>query len=558
MLTGDDGNGGSTATTTIHNKVQRNEFIDNGDGLELTRGAAFNLVARNIFRSTNANPEPSQGIEVLLGHDNVIVNNRFEGYSDGIQVNGGNRNYIGSNVFTDNALALSMTGEGNVIDSNTITGNAVGVALRPAARMGLTRITRNVIHANGKDVLRCWSGGSCDPKLLRGGIVFGVPAQEHAAYVGERGGGVPVDPAKLTQNLSRGRARVPGPAEPRHRSAGDRKGHAQRHDIDGNRPRADERAARHDDRAVRQSQYRRHRGRDIPRRDADCSARTIGVFHHGRGSDRQRADRLHRHGHDDRRRDIGVQPPGRHVRLDHADIWAMFPPSRIVCLTEETVETLYLLGEEHRIVGVSGYAVRPPRVRREKPRVSAFISADFEKIIALKPDLVLTFSDLQADIAAELIRRSIAVHAFNQRDVAGIFAMIRTLGALVGAVEKAEALAVSLEDRLDAVREQAAALPRRPRVYFEEWDEPMISGIQWVSELIEAAGGIEVFPEARREQEREGPHRVGRRRDRRRARHHHRLMVRQEIRAGEGHGAARASRKSRRCATARCTRSSRR
>ena len=172
----------------------------------------------------------------------------------------------------------------------------------------------------------------------------------------------------------------------------------------------------------------------------------------------------------------------------------MFPPERIVCLTEETVETLYLLGEERRIVGVSGYAVRPPRVRREKPRVSAFISADFEKIIALKPDLVLTFSDLQADIAAELIRRNIAVHAFNQRDVAGIFAMIRTLGALVGAVEKAEALAVSLEDRLDAVREQAEALPRRPRVYFEEWDEPMISGIQWVSELIEAAGGIEVFP----------------------------------------------------------------
>ena len=185
----------------------------------------------------------------------------------------------------------------------------------------------------------------------------------------------------------------------------------------------------------------------------------------------------------------------------------MFPPERIVCLTEETVETLYLLGEERRIVGVSGYAVRPPQVRREKPRVSAFISADFEKILALKPDLVLTFSDLQADIAAELIRRNIAVHAFNQRDVAGIFDMIRTLGALVGAVEKAEALAVSLEDRLDAVREQAAALPRRPRVYFEEWDEPMISGINWVSELIEAAGGIEVFPGARRQQEREGPHR---------------------------------------------------
>ena len=172
----------------------------------------------------------------------------------------------------------------------------------------------------------------------------------------------------------------------------------------------------------------------------------------------------------------------------------MFPPERIVCLTEETVETLYLLGEERRIAGVSGYAVRPPQVRRAKPRVSAFISADFEKIIALKPDLVLTFSDLQADIAAELIRRNIAVHAFNQRDVAGIFDMIRTLGALVGAIEKAEALAVALADRLDAVREEAQALPRRPRVYFEEWDEPMISGLKWVSELIEAAGGIEVFP----------------------------------------------------------------
>jgi len=195
----------------MHNKVQRNEFLDNGDGLELTRGAAFNLVAGNIFRSTEANPEPSQGIEVLLGHDNVIVGNRFENYSDGIQVNGGNRNYIGYNVFTGNALALSMTGEGNVIDSNTISGNAVGVALRPAARMGLTRITRNLIHDNGKDVLRCWSGGSCDPKLRRGGIVFGVPAQEHAAYVGERGGGVAVDPAKLAHICPEGASECQGP-----------------------------------------------------------------------------------------------------------------------------------------------------------------------------------------------------------------------------------------------------------------------------------------------------------------------------------------------------------
>ena len=172
----------------------------------------------------------------------------------------------------------------------------------------------------------------------------------------------------------------------------------------------------------------------------------------------------------------------------------MFPPERIVCLTEETVETLYLLGEERRIAGVSGYAVRPARVRKEKPRVSAFISADFEKILALEPDLVLTFSDLQADIVAELIRRNIEVHAFNQRDVAGILDMIRTLGALVGAQAKAEALAVSLEQRLRTARERAMALPRHPRVYFEEWDDPMISGIKWVSELIEAAGGIETFP----------------------------------------------------------------
>jgi iron complex transport system substrate-binding protein len=173
----------------------------------------------------------------------------------------------------------------------------------------------------------------------------------------------------------------------------------------------------------------------------------------------------------------------------------MFPPERIVCLTEETVETLYLLGEEHRIVGVSGYAVRPARVRKEKPRVSAFISADYAKVLALEPDLVLTFSDLQADIAAELIRRNVAVHAFNQRDVAGILAMIRTLGALVGASAKADVLAQSLEQRVADARERAARHRRRPRVYFEEWDEPMISGIRWVAELIEVAGGIESFPD---------------------------------------------------------------
>jgi len=171
----------------------------------------------------------------------------------------------------------------------------------------------------------------------------------------------------------------------------------------------------------------------------------------------------------------------------------VFPPERIVCLTEETVETLYLLGEERRVVGVSGYAVRPARVRKEKPRVSAFISADVPKILALEPDLVLTFSDLQADIASDLIRANVAVHAFNQRDVAGILGMIRTLGALIGETAKADALAASLAARLDIVRAHGAALPRNPRVYFEEWDEPMISGIGWVSELIGIAGGIDVF-----------------------------------------------------------------
>jgi iron complex transport system substrate-binding protein len=173
----------------------------------------------------------------------------------------------------------------------------------------------------------------------------------------------------------------------------------------------------------------------------------------------------------------------------------MFPPQRIVCLTEETVETLYLLGEDARIVGVSGYAVRPARVRREKPRVSAFISADIDKVLALAPDLVLTFSDLQADIVAALIRRGVAVHAFNQRNIAGILAMIRTLGALVGASAKGEALAGSLERRLAEARTRAGELDRHPRVYFEEWDDPMISGIGWVSELVAVAGGVDVFAE---------------------------------------------------------------
>lgn len=170
-----------------------------------------------------------------------------------------------------------------------------------------------------------------------------------------------------------------------------------------------------------------------------------------------------------------------------------FPPERIVCLTEETVETLYLLGEEARIVGVSGYAVRPKRVRKEKPRVSAFTSADIPKILALKPDLVLTFSDLQAEIAAELIRSGVSVIAYNQRDVAGILAMIRHLGATVGQPERAEDLARGFEARLADISGRFENRAR-PVVYFEEWDDPMISGIRWVSELIEIAGGREAFP----------------------------------------------------------------
>jgi iron complex transport system substrate-binding protein len=171
----------------------------------------------------------------------------------------------------------------------------------------------------------------------------------------------------------------------------------------------------------------------------------------------------------------------------------MFPSERIVCLTEETVETLYLLGEQGRIVGISGYCVRPPQARREKPRVAAFISADIAKILDLKPDLVLSFSDLQADIVAALVRQGINVHAFNQRSVAEIFDMIRMLGAMVGAAERANRLAEELGAELAAARRQAAQLSRRPRVYFEEWDDPMISGIAWVSELIEAAGGADIF-----------------------------------------------------------------
>lgn len=171
-------------------------------------------------------------------------------------------------------------------------------------------------------------------------------------------------------------------------------------------------------------------------------------------------------------------------------------PQRIVCLTEETTETLYLIGEGDRVVGVSGYAVRPPEAR-QKPKVSAFINARYEKIEALHPDLVLAFSDLQADIAAELIRRGYSVVTFNQRSIDEILQMIVLVGALVGRSDRAETLVAELVAGLDAIRDSAAALPRRPRVFFEEWDDPLISGIRWVDELIEIAGGQPIFPELR-------------------------------------------------------------
>jgi iron complex transport system substrate-binding protein len=177
----------------------------------------------------------------------------------------------------------------------------------------------------------------------------------------------------------------------------------------------------------------------------------------------------------------------------------MSHPSRIVCLTEGTTETLYLLGEEARIVGISGFTVRPPRARREKPRVSAFTSAKIDRIIALRPDLVLGFSDLQAEIAAQLIRAGIAVHVFNHRSVGEILQMIAVLGGMVGCEAKAAALIGELSAGVAAVRQSAARFTRRPRVYFEEWDAPQISGIRWVSELVGIAGGDDVFPELARE-----------------------------------------------------------
>jgi len=169
-------------------------------------------------------------------------------------------------------------------------------------------------------------------------------------------------------------------------------------------------------------------------------------------------------------------------------------PQRIVCLTEEPTEVLYALGEQGRIVGISGFTVRPPAARREKPRVSAFVSAKIEAIMDLRPDLAIGFSDIQADIAQALIRRGVEVWISNHRSVAGILGYVRRLGAMVGAAAAADLYADRLQAHVDAVRAAAARLPCRPRVYFEEWDEPLISGIQWVCELVRIAGGDDILP----------------------------------------------------------------
>jgi iron complex transport system substrate-binding protein len=189
-----------------------------------------------------------------------------------------------------------------------------------------------------------------------------------------------------------------------------------------------------------------------------------------------------------------VSTPSHTNRLDCRPEY----PRRIVCLTDETTEVLYLLGEQERIVGISAYASRPPEAR-SKPRVSAFKDANYGKILALDPDLVLTFSDVQAEITRELVLRGATVMNFNQRSIAEILDMIAVLARMVGKQAEGLKLIASLEQGLNAIRESANLFPRRPRVYFEEWDDPLISGIQWVEELIEIAGGEPLFPELRRE-----------------------------------------------------------
>lgn len=203
MLTGDDGKGNPTSTTTNNNKVLNNLFVDNGDGLELTRGAAFNLVANNLFTSTKANAEPSQGIEILWGNDNAVVGNKFENYSDGLQINWGKRNYVAYNELTNNSIGFNLTGDGNIFDSNKVHGNRIGIAVRSEKDANArTTLTKNLIWGNGKDIKRCEAGGSCVPNQRLGAIVFAVPALEHTGFVGSRGGGVVIEDAKLQKTCT--------------------------------------------------------------------------------------------------------------------------------------------------------------------------------------------------------------------------------------------------------------------------------------------------------------------------------------------------------------------
>ncbi|MGC1331146.1 right-handed parallel beta-helix repeat-containing protein [Pseudomonas sp.] len=190
MLSGDDGQGNATANTTNNNRILRNQLIDNGDGLELTRGAAFNLLADNLFRANKLTPEASQGVEIMQASDNTLSHNRFEGYSDGVQINGGDRNYLGGNVLSGNSIGISVTGADNLLDGNLIHSNRIGIALRPEAVSHNTRITANRIWDNSQDVKRCQSGGACIPTQRSGAIVIGVPGPDNATFVGNRGTGV--------------------------------------------------------------------------------------------------------------------------------------------------------------------------------------------------------------------------------------------------------------------------------------------------------------------------------------------------------------------------------
>ncbi|KAA8734455.1 3-dehydroshikimate dehydratase [Acinetobacter qingfengensis] len=203
MITGDDGQGNPTSTTTNNNKVIDNLFIDNGDGLELTRGAAFNLVANNYFTSTKENPEPSQGIEILWGNDNAIIGNKFENYSDGLQINWGKRNYIAYNELSKNSIGFNLTGDGNILDSNKIHDNRIGIAIRSEkeANARIT-LTKNQIWNNAKNIKRCEAGGSCVENQRLGAIVFAVPALEHVGFVGSRGGGVEIPLEKQQKTCS--------------------------------------------------------------------------------------------------------------------------------------------------------------------------------------------------------------------------------------------------------------------------------------------------------------------------------------------------------------------